>query len=119
MTIILADLDGECLKQAAEELHALALPSAPKVIIQQTDVSDLESVSALFEVLDKKDIILDVLVNNAGFMAPLEPIHQSDPFVQVKASDCLLTRACQGRLVENLGSQCSRCLSSKSSCPQA
>ncbi|WP_406644627.1 SDR family NAD(P)-dependent oxidoreductase [Aliisedimentitalea scapharcae] len=62
--IVLADLAGEALEQAAEKLRRIAQPGVP-VLAVPTDVSDAASVQALAEAaFDAGNVA--VLMNNAG-----------------------------------------------------
>ncbi|KZT70840.1 putative oxidoreductase [Daedalea quercina L-15889] len=55
------------------------LSGSPKVLIQVTDVASEESVKALFDMLAKEGVQIDVLVNNAGYMEKTVPVHLADP----------------------------------------
>jgi NAD(P)-dependent dehydrogenase (short-subunit alcohol dehydrogenase family) len=59
-----------------EETAALAKPSGGKVLAVPTDVSNPESVRALFAAIKEKFGRLDVLFNNAGQNAPGVPIEE-------------------------------------------
>ena len=55
------------LESAREEiLSDPQLSGSPKVVVQVMDVTSEESVNALFDMLDREGISIDVLVNNAG-----------------------------------------------------
>jgi NAD(P)-dependent dehydrogenase (short-subunit alcohol dehydrogenase family) len=57
-------------KAQLEETAALAAPSAPTLLPVVTDVSQPDSVQALFDVVRKEFARLDLLFNNAGANAP-------------------------------------------------
>jgi NAD(P)-dependent dehydrogenase (short-subunit alcohol dehydrogenase family) len=59
-----------------EETAALAKPSGGKTLVVPTDVSNPESVRALFAAVKEKFGRLDVLFNNAGQNAPGVPIEE-------------------------------------------
>jgi NAD(P)-dependent dehydrogenase (short-subunit alcohol dehydrogenase family) len=59
-----------------EETAAMAKPSGGKVLAVPTDVSNPESVRALFAAIKEKFGRLDVLFNNAGQNAPGIPIEE-------------------------------------------
>lgn len=61
-------------KTALEETVALAVPSGPAILPVVTDVSQPDSVQALFDVVRDRFGRLDVLFNNAGSNAPGIPI---------------------------------------------
>lgn len=85
------DLDKDALEAAAAELQQLDLSHAPQIITHVTDICCLESMNALFNDLDQLNISLDVLVNNAGVMSPIEKIHESDPYVSENLYGSVLT----------------------------
>ncbi len=67
--VVLAGRRGEALRQTAAESGA-----AERALAVPTDVSDPESVRALFAATQEKFGRLDVLFNNAGTGAPVVPL---------------------------------------------
>ena len=63
----------------AEPLQALAAEAATRgqtTVVAPTDVSDPESVQALFDVIERAFGRLDLLFNNAGVNAPAVPMDE-------------------------------------------
>jgi NAD(P)-dependent dehydrogenase (short-subunit alcohol dehydrogenase family) len=63
-------------KAALEETAALVLSNAPEMIPVVTDVSQPDSVQALFDLVRSRFGRLDLLFNNAGSSAPGVPIEE-------------------------------------------
>jgi 3-oxoacyl-[acyl-carrier protein] reductase len=64
--IVIVDLSGEDVDRACSEIAATRAGSAERVAGRACDVSDPESVKALFAWVKEKFGRLDILVNNAG-----------------------------------------------------
>lgn len=82
--IAMADLHGVSEKLAAgiKAAAAQAGHTEPLVICCQVDISQLESVQAMYAVVSKAfEGRLDVVVNNAAHMEPYQPLLQTDPDV--------------------------------------
>ena len=77
-TVVLADVDGAALTEAATRL-------GPRAIAASLDVTDEQAVTRLFA-----DVRADILVNNAGiqFVSPIEdfPVDQYDRIVALNMS---------------------------------
>jgi NAD(P)-dependent dehydrogenase (short-subunit alcohol dehydrogenase family) len=69
-SVVLAGRRVEALEQT---VHEAGVP-ASRTLVQRTDVSDPEAVSALFAATQDKFGRLDVLFNNAGVGAPAVPL---------------------------------------------
>ena len=81
LDVVLADLPGDALNTALEEVRGAAASGA-KVIAIPTDVSDAESVNALADaVFDAGEVA--VLMNNAGIARPCGSWAQPDNWRQV------------------------------------
>ncbi|KAF2670066.1 NAD-P-binding protein [Microthyrium microscopicum] len=52
---------------------------SPKIVALPMDVLDLESVNNAMADLEKVFPKLDILINNAGYLSPFDPIMQSEP----------------------------------------
>ena len=62
------------LKKVAEEIRAIGV----NAIVIPTDVSDESQVVAAFELIRKEWGVVDVLINNAGVIQPIAPLHEVD-----------------------------------------
>src|SRR5438067_13902193 len=61
-------------RDALEQTAAAVGPARTPVLVSPTDVSDPQSVAALFEVTRQRFGRLDLLFNNAGTSAPAVPL---------------------------------------------
>src|SRR4051794_24401111 len=69
-SVVLAGRRIEPLEQTVQEAQ---VPN-PRTLVMSTDVSDPDSVAALFAAVEQKFGRLDVLFNNAGVGAPALPL---------------------------------------------
>ena len=66
LNVCLADIDADQLSRAAEQVGAVASSGRTQVIYQQTDVSKVEDLQRLEQVVRDRFGGTDVLMNNAG-----------------------------------------------------
>jgi NAD(P)-dependent dehydrogenase (short-subunit alcohol dehydrogenase family) len=78
---------------ALEETKTLAGPAADRALVAPADVSDADSVRALFEQAQAAFGRLDVLFNNAGVSAPPVPLEDLSPEQWRQVVDVNLTGA--------------------------
>ena len=81
LDVVLADLPGDALNSALQEVHDAAIPNA-KVIAIPTDVSDAKSVNTLADAVFAAGEVA-VLMNNAGIARPCSSWAQADNWRQV------------------------------------
>ncbi|MGB5705536.1 MAG: SDR family NAD(P)-dependent oxidoreductase [Arenicellales bacterium] len=81
LDVVLADLSGDALNSALQEVRDAATPDA-KVIAIPTDVSDAKSVNALADAVFAAGEVA-VLMNNAGIARPCSSWAQADNWRQV------------------------------------
>jgi NAD(P)-dependent dehydrogenase (short-subunit alcohol dehydrogenase family) len=69
---------GHLRAELEDAAKAAGRPSVSKVLLLNLDVLDRETVTAAAAVVEKEFGKLDILINNAGFMALGQPILSSD-----------------------------------------
>jgi NAD(P)-dependent dehydrogenase (short-subunit alcohol dehydrogenase family) len=76
---VLCGRSRAALEQTANAIQASGGPNAEKSSVIECDVTDLQSVEALAERVERTFHRLDILVNNAGIGAAAGPLHQLAP----------------------------------------
>ena len=76
---VLCGRSRAALEQTANAIQASGGPNAEKSSVIECDVTDLQSVEALAERVERTFHRLDILVNNAGIAAAAGPLHQLAP----------------------------------------
>ena len=76
---ILDILDSSSVEKDLLQAATAAGRSQPHIICLKVDITNLAAVEKAAETIKAKFQTLDILINNAGFMAPYTPIGQSDP----------------------------------------
>ncbi|KAI0075108.1 NAD-P-binding protein [Panus rudis PR-1116 ss-1] len=67
------------LETEVKEAAKAAGRPIPKVVSVQLDVTDIKSVEAAIQTIQRELGGLDILINNAGHLETWRPIHESDP----------------------------------------
>jgi len=76
---VLCGRSHAALEQTAKAIEASGAPNSEKSSVIECDVTDLQSVEALAERVERTFHRLDILVNNAGIGAAAGPLHQLAP----------------------------------------
>ena len=76
---VLCGRSRQTLEQTANAIQSSGGPNAEKSSVIECDVTDLQSVDALAERVERTFHRLDILVNNAGIGVAAVPLHQLAP----------------------------------------
>lgn len=93
--LALWDLDGDSVREAAKEIAA-AVPDVQPPLAQAVDVGDEAQVEAATQEVERHWGRIDALINNAGWMPPVQPVTELDAGVLRRVIDvnligCFLT----------------------------